>query len=130
MKNSNLKPFAWGLAAGAIGWWVVLAFVFGWTSASTATKEAAVQTEQAVVAALAPVCANRFLALPDAAAKKASLAEAASWKRDEFFSNAWVTLPGESRPDPELVNACSKIVLDTAVPPAKAKSASVPASNG
>ena len=128
--GSDLKPFSWGLAVGAIGWWVVLAFVFGWMSPGTASKEAAAQTQQAVVAAMAPVCADRFLALPNAAVKKASLAEAASWKRNEFFPEEWVTLPGESSPDLDLVSACTKIVLDTPVPAAKEKAASVPASNG
>lgn len=128
---NNLKPFAWGLVIGAFGWWIALAYGFGWTSAGTARQEAARHTQQAVVAALAPVCANRFLALPNAAAKKAGLAEAASWKRDEFFPEQWVTLPGESSADPDLVTACSRLVLEKSVPPpTKEKAASLPASKG
>lgn len=127
---NNLKPFAWGLVIGAFSWWIALAYGFGWTSASTAREEAARQTQQAVIAAMAPVCADRFLALPNAAVKKTSLAKASSWNRDEFFPEQWVTLPGESSPDPELVSACSKLVLDTSVPVEKEKAASMPASNG
>jgi hypothetical protein len=130
MKFSSLKPFSWGLGVGAIGWWVVLAFVFGWMSPGTASREADAQTEEAVVAAMAPVCAERFLALPNAAAKKASLADTSSWNRSQLFPEEWVTLPGESWPDSELVSACSKIVLDTPIPATQPKSASVPANNG
>jgi len=127
---NNLKPFAWGLASGAVAWWVVLAFAFGWTSAGTAQRQAAEQAEEAVVAALAPGCANRFLALPDAAQKKATLAKATSWERTDLFPEALVTLPGESYPDTALVAACTKIVLDTPLPRTKENEASMPAGKG
>jgi len=68
--SSGVKPAVWGAVGGAIAWWVVLAFVFGWSSAGTAQKQAAHQSETAVVAVLAPICADRFLAQPDVARKK------------------------------------------------------------
>jgi hypothetical protein len=131
---NNVMPLAWGLAGGALGCWIVLAFVFGWTSAGTAQRQAAQQTEQAVVTALAPVCADRFLALPDVAEKKATLAKAMSWERRDLFPEEWVTLPGDDSPDHMLVSACSKIVLETPLPnaanPEKENAASPPASKG
>jgi len=129
---NNFKPFAWGVASGAVGWWIVLAFVFGWTSLGTAERQAAQQAEEAVVAALAPVCADRFLALPKAAEKKATLAKATSWERRDLFPEELVTLPDGSSPDPMLVNACTKIVLETPVPDAAPdkNAASTPGSSG
>ncbi len=108
---SGTRPVLWGAAGGAIAWWVVLAFVFGWTSAGTAQKQAAVQSDTAVVSALAPICAGKFLAQQDAAVKKAALARAESWKRNEQFPKDWVTLPGGYSPDAHLVEACSALVL-------------------
>ncbi|MGE5271395.1 MAG: hypothetical protein ACM3JG_17175 [Thiohalocapsa sp.] len=116
----KLKPFGLGVVSGAVAWWIVLAFAFGWTSAGTAEQMAARQSDEAVIAALAPVCAERFLAQPDAAAQKVALSKASSWQRRDHFQDEWVTLPGDSYPDPELIGACTKIVLET--PAAKASS--------
>ena len=60
----------------------------------------------------APVCADKFMSLPDAAVKKVALAEASSWGRRDIFPDEWVTLPGERFPDSDLVAACSTLVLD------------------
>lgn len=110
---SGTKPAVWGALGGAVAWWIVLAFVFGWTSAGTAEKQASLQSEAAVVSAIAPICATNFLAQPDAAAKKAALAKVESWKRRDEFSKEWVTLPGGYSPNRDLVDACSALVLKT-----------------
>jgi hypothetical protein len=47
---------------------------------------AQLQSNLAVVAALAPVCADKFRAQPDAAAKTVALSKVDSWKRAEEFS--------------------------------------------
>jgi hypothetical protein len=109
--SSRIKPFAWGAVSGAVLWWIVLAFGFGWMSHGTAQRYAAQQSDDAVVAALAPVCAEKFMAQPNAAIKKAALAEASSWSRRDAFEKEWVTLPGGYSPDIDLVNACSDLVL-------------------
>jgi hypothetical protein len=110
---TRIKPFAWGAAGGAILWWIVLAFGFGWMSPGTAHRQAAQLSDDAVVAALAPVCAEKFMAQPNAAIKKAALAKASSWNRREAFEKEWVTLPGDHSPDMDLVNACSELVLQS-----------------
>ena len=109
--SAGVKPFALGAVSGAILWWIVLAFGFGWMSAGTAQRQAAQLSDDAVVAALAPVCAEKFMAHPNAAKKKATLAEASSWNRRDAFEKEWVTLPGDQSPDMDLVNACSELVL-------------------
>ena len=111
---SYMKPITWGAISGGIAWWVILAFGFGWMSAGTAQKLAQQRADQAVVAALAPVCAEKFMAQPDANAKKEALAKASSWNRRDMFTKQWVTLPGENVPDRDLVEACSALVLKAA----------------
>ena len=83
----------------------------GWSLGSTADKMAKERSELAVIAALAPVCADKFSALPDADAKKAALSKIDSWKRRDEFPKEFVTLPGESYPSSALVDACSTLLL-------------------
>jgi hypothetical protein len=91
---------------------MVIGFYWGgWMLGGTATKMAEERSEAAVVAALAPVCAADFAALPDAAAKKVALAKVDSWKRGDEFPKALVTLPGETSPNSDLVDACYKLVV-------------------
>ena len=78
---------------------------------STADKLVKERSDLAVVAALAPVCADRFRALPDAEAKKVALSKADSWKRRDEFPKEFVTLPGESYPSSALVDACYTLLL-------------------
>jgi hypothetical protein len=67
----------------------------GWSLGSTADKMAKERSELAVVAALAPVCADKFRAQPDAEAKQVALSKVESWKRRAEFPKEFVTLPGE-----------------------------------
>ena len=83
----------------------------GWSLGSTANKMAKERSELAVIAALAPVCADKFRALPDADAKKTALSKVDSWKRRDEFPKELVTLPGESYPSSALVDACSTLLL-------------------
>ena len=69
------------------------------------------RSDLAVVSALAPVCADKFRALPDADAKKVTLSKVDSWKRRDEFPKEFVTLPGESYPSSALVNACYALLL-------------------
>lgn len=104
-------PCVWSAIGGAVVWWAVLSFGFGWTSASTAAKNADAKVEAAVVGALAPVCAGKFLAQSDATAKKAALAKVDSWRRRDELPKEWTTLPGGSHQNPALVDACSALIL-------------------
>jgi hypothetical protein len=83
----------------------------GWSLSSTADKMAKEQSDLAVVRALAPVCADKFRALPDAAAKTVALSKVDSWKRADEFPKEFVTFPGETYPSSALVNACSTLLL-------------------
>jgi hypothetical protein len=83
----------------------------GWTLGSTADKMANQRSETAVIAALAPGCAEKFRALPDANARQIALSKADSWKRGDEFPKELVTLQGESSPSSALVDACSKLLL-------------------
>ena len=100
-----------GAAVGAIATMLVGFYWGGWSLRSTADKMAKERSELAVVAALAPVCADKFRALPAAEAKQVALSKVESWKRRDEFPKEFVTLPGESYPSSALVDACYTLLL-------------------
>jgi hypothetical protein len=100
-----------GAVAGAVATMFVGFYWGGWSLGSTADKMAKERSELAVIAALAPVCADKFRALPDAEAKQVALAKADSWRRRDELPKEFVTLPGESYPNSALGDACSTLLL-------------------
>ena len=75
LQGKSLKRLLQGAVAGAIATIFVGFNWGGWSLGSTADKMAKEQSELAVVAALAPVCADKFRALPDVAAKTIALSK-------------------------------------------------------
>ena len=111
LQGESLKRLMQGAAAGAVATIFVGFFWGGWSLASTADKVARERSELAVVAALAPVCADKFRALPDAEAKKVALSKVETWKRRDEFPKELITLPGESYPSSALVDACYTLLF-------------------
>jgi hypothetical protein len=111
LQGESLKRLLQGAVVGAIATIFVGFNWGGWSLGSTADKMAKEQSELAVVAALAPVCADKFRALPDVAAKTIALSKAESWKRAEEFPKEFVTLPGETSPSSALVKACYTLLV-------------------
>jgi hypothetical protein len=108
-----VKPALWTGAGGVIvGMWL-LSYGFGFMSQSSADKLASMSSERAVIAALAPVCADKFRALSDVAARTATLVadKEDSYKMREAFPAAMITLPGKSYPDSDLTAACAGLIL-------------------
>ncbi len=111
LQGDSLTRLLQGIAVGAVAAMFIGFYWGGWVLGSTADKLANQRSQTAVVAALAPGCAAKFAALPDAAERKIALAKADSWKRRDEFPKEFVTLQGESYPNSALVDACSKLVL-------------------
>jgi hypothetical protein len=91
---------------------VLLSYGFGFMSRTSAEKLASTSSDRAVVAVLAPICSDKFSALPDGAERKVALvANKDSYKMREAFPEALVTLPGKSYPDSDLTAACAGLIL-------------------
>src|SRR5947209_1041391 len=60
---------------------------------------------------IAPVCADKFPALPDADAERVALSKVKSWKRRDELPKEFVTLPGESYSSSALVDACYALLF-------------------
>src|SRR5438445_12466947 len=68
-----VKPSLWTGAGGVVVGMLLLSYGFGFMSRNTAEKLASTSSERAVIAVLAPVCADKFRALPGVAARTATL---------------------------------------------------------
>lgn len=76
------------VAVGGFGWG-------GWVTGGKAAAMADRRAESAAVAALAPVCADRFQHAADVHANQAELDRVYEWSRGEFIQKGgWASLPG------------------------------------
>jgi hypothetical protein len=108
-----VTPSIWSAVGGGFAGMLLLSYGFGFMGPTAAANMARAASERAVVTALAPVCADKFAALPDAAARTASLTanKEDSYKMRESFPDALVTLPGRSYTDSDLIAACAALIL-------------------
>ena len=105
-QGESLKRLLQGAVVGAIATIAVGFSWGGWSLGSTADKMAREQSKLAVITALAPVCADKFRAQPDAAAKTVAISKVDAWNRTKDFPKEFVTLPGETYPSSALADAC------------------------
>ena len=106
----RLKPTAWGVVLGA----GAMAFIgfsqLGWTLGSTAERIASERAQTAVVAALAPICVERFRQQADAPAKLAQLNKvfSVSDRRSFIEKGGWATIAGSDMPNSAVATACAE----------------------
>jgi hypothetical protein len=108
------KPALWGMAGGAAAL-AIIGFTWGgWSTRSTAEKAATMRVDDAVVAVLAPVCADRFGRTTDGAAELAALKKADVWTRGEFVEKrGWATFEGREATGrvTAVANACATLLV-------------------
>jgi hypothetical protein len=113
MNWEVVKPSLWTGVGGVVVGMFLLSYGFGFMSPTAAEKMASTSSEKAVIAVLAPVCADKFGALPDVAARTATLVadKDDSYKMRDAFPEALITLPGNTYPDSDLTAACAGLIL-------------------
>src|SRR6266699_1952810 len=93
---SETKPALWGAAGGAVAL-AIAGFTWGgWMTTGTANKLAAERADTAIVAALTPVCVDKFLQNSGAQANLAVMKKIPSnWEQGEYVQKGgWATQPG------------------------------------
>ncbi len=112
---TQTKPALWGAVGGAVLCAIVGFSWGGWVTGGTARQEAAESAHDARVAALAPICAQRFRGQGDAAAKIAELAAASSWDRaDVVMKSGYALMPGSKEADSDVARTCAQILTKDA----------------
>jgi hypothetical protein len=91
---------------------VIIGFNWGgWTLGSTARETAAKETSAALVAVLAPMCADKFRGVSEAAANMAEFKKVSSWQQDSYIQKGgWATFPGMTSPDLAIARACAQLL--------------------
>ena|SRR5436853_467500 len=109
-KYPAVKPAIWGAVVGAIAIMVIGFSQFGWTLGSTAEKMANERAQAAVVAALVPICVEKFQHQADAPAKLAEFSKvSASWDRKAIIEKGgWATIAGSDAPNSAIATACAE----------------------
>ena len=112
-----VKPAAWSAVGGAIAI-TVIGFMAGWVvTAGTAEKMAEQEKKAAVLAALTPVCVAQLKSLPEQQqqVQLAALKEERTWQRGDYVEeHGWATLPGTTKPNAEVAEACASELLKVA----------------
>jgi hypothetical protein len=102
----------WGVVAGGVGV-ALIGFAFGgWVTSGKATELARQQSERAVVAALAPICVDKFRHAKNADENLAKLnAISYSWEKGTYVTQGgWATLPGSEAPNSGVAQACAEML--------------------
>jgi hypothetical protein len=110
-QGESLTRLLQGAAFGAVAAVAVGFYWGGWSLHSTAERMATQKSAAAVVAALAPVCVDKFRAMADADVQQAALTKTEAWKRRDVFPKNMVTLPGETYPSSDLADACYALLV-------------------
>lgn len=115
LAGDSPKRLAQGLAVGVVAT-LVLGFGWaGWQLNGTVEKRVESATQMATVAALAPICADRFEQAANANNEMIGNLEAvSSWQRDSYLIKAgWATFAGGAQPDSDVAEACANMLNTT-----------------
>jgi hypothetical protein len=105
--KQKIKIGSIGVVAGGVAWWIVLANVLGWVSPTTAQQKTSDAVQTKVDQALAPFCADRFMANKDALAKFTKAGE--GYDRNDIVQTA-VPKIGSTEVDYQLSDICTAAI--------------------
>ena len=115
LDGSSSKRLAQGLAAGAVATIVVGFGWGGWQLNGTVEKRVDAAAQMATVAALAPICADRFekaANIDDTLILQLELVQ--SWQRDShLIKGGWATFAGGIDPDSDVANSCANLLNES-----------------
>jgi hypothetical protein len=110
------KPALWGFACGAAALSIAGFSWGGWMTAGKAEIAASNRADAAVVAALAPVCAERFQRAGEVVANLAALKKVETWSQGDFIEKGgWATAAG-AKPTAQqssVAKACAELLTST-----------------
>ena len=108
----KIESALWGAVGGAAAL-AVVGFAFGgWVTGGKATDMARQQADKAVIAALAPICVDKFRHANNATENLGKFnAISSSWEQSTYVSQGgWATLPGASEPNSGVAQGCAEIL--------------------
>jgi len=110
--SSKVEHVFWGAIGGAAAL-ALVGFAFGgWVTGGKAAEMVRQQSDKAVVAALAPICVDKFRHAKNAEENLGKLnAISYSWEKGTYVSKGgWATLPGSDEPNSGVAQACAEML--------------------
>ena len=112
LQGESLTRLLQGTVFGAV---VAIAVGFswgGWMLGSTAEKQAEVSSQSAVVAVLAPICADKFQQASNITENMAMLKKESTYQQASFVEiGGWAILPGNDKASLGVAKACAAILV-------------------
>jgi hypothetical protein len=111
LEGPSVTRLLQGAFAGFVAT-VVIGFAWGgWTLGSTARQMAMKETSTALVAVLAPMCADKFRGGSEATSNMAEFKKVSVWQQDSYIQKGgWATFPGMASPNLAIAEACAKLL--------------------
>jgi hypothetical protein len=112
LQAESLTRLLQGAVLGAVATMAIGFYAGGWMLASTASQIADYRASAAVVAALAPICVEKFRRQEDADAKLVELKNIVLWNQASFVAaQGWATMPGSGAPKTlSVARACADLL--------------------
>jgi hypothetical protein len=111
LQGDSLKRLLQGAFVGFLATLVIGFGWSGWTLGSTAKQLADKSASTAVIAALAPICVDKFQNATEAQANLVELKKVNSWQQATFIEKGgWATLPGSNVADSSVARACAELL--------------------
>jgi hypothetical protein len=110
-RGESLTRLLQGVAVGAVAT-VVIGFGWGgWMLGGSAKELADNAASSAVVAAIAPICADQFQRSADASANLTALKKTDTWQQAAYVEKGgWAVMPGSKAADSGVPQACAALL--------------------
>ena len=108
--KAAVRPALWGAVAGAIALAIVGFSWGGWVTGGAAETLARNRAATAVVAALTPICVEKFQQAADASENLVAMKKTTyAWDQSKFVEKGgWATMPGSTEPNSAVAKACAE----------------------
>ena len=111
LEGESVTRLLQGACVGALAT-VLIGFNWGgWTLGSTSKESSERRVSAALVAVLAPMCADKFRQGTDGANNMAEFKKVSALMQDSFIQKGgWATFPGLESPDLAIARACAGLL--------------------
>lgn len=111
LKGDSLTRLLQGAAAGAVATLIIGFNWGGWVTGGSAKEMAQRSSTSAVIAALSPICVDKFQRSAEAAANLTELRKVSSYQQGAFIEKGgWATLPGSDTANSSVAVACANLL--------------------
>ena len=111
LQGDSVKRLLQGAALGAVATLIIGFYWGGWVTGGSAAEMTQRSTRAAVVAALSPICVDKFQHSADAAVNLVELKKVSSYQQGSFVEKGgWATLPGSDKSNSAVAEACANML--------------------